>query len=205
MKKPINIIITLVLLSISFGSIAQQGNIADAFIKKMVKSLRDPKNVELTYTYQYDTNKEGQEGKAYMQGECYKIIMNEQQTISDGTLIWSYLVDDQEVMVSNASDGTDNTPFKLISTLDRDYTAKFMGTNEHGELSIELNNPKGQFKKVNVIIKKDGTLKSAEIIAEDSSKLTIEVTEMKTDQSFDDDFFTFDTKAHPDVEVIDMR
>ena len=52
MKKPINIIITLVLLSISFGSIAQQGNIADAFIKKMVKSLRDPKNVELTYTYQ---------------------------------------------------------------------------------------------------------------------------------------------------------
>lgn len=207
MKKTINIFITFVLLFASVGSFAQQNNIADIFIKKMVKTLRDPKNVELSYTYQFGTDKDAktQEGKAYMQGEQYKIIMNEQQTISDGSVIWSYLVEDQEVMISRANDGNDNTPFKLLSTLDRDYTAKFLGTNKENETSIELNNPKGKYKKVNVVINKDGTLKTAEILAEDNSKLIIEVTEMKTNQQYDEGFFTFDEKAHPEVEIIDMR
>jgi len=207
MKKSINILITFVLLLTSFSSFAQKGNLADALIKKMVNNLRDPKNVELSYTYQFDSGKDAkiQEGKAYMQGEQYKIIMNEQQTISDGTVIWSYLVADKEVMISHANDGNDNTPFKLISTLDRDYTAKFNGTDQDGVSSITLTNPKGQYRTVNVNIAKNGQLKNAEIISEDSSKLIIEVTEIKTNQKYDDSFFTFDEKAHPDVEIIDMR
>lgn len=140
-----------------------------------------------------------------MQGEQYKVIMNEQQTISDGNVIWSYLVDDQEVMVSNIDLEDMNTPFKLISCLDQDYTAKLVNTDKDHQSLIKLTNPKGQFKTVTVLIAKDGTLKNAEITADDSSKLIIDVTEMKTNQVFDDSFFTFDAKAYPDVEIIDMR
>lgn len=207
MKKSISILISFMLLSVTISGFAQD-NYANMLIKKMVKTIRDPKNVELSFTYyteQSGNSTQKQEGKAYMQGEQYKVVMNEQQTISDGNVIWSYLVEDQEVMISNVDQNDMNTPFKLISSLDRDYTAKLINTDKDHMSTIKLTNPKGQFKTVSVIIAKDGTLKNAEITADDSSKLIIDVTDMKTNQVFDDKFFTFDEKSHPEVEVIDMR
>lgn len=208
MKKNISILISLAMLMTTIGCFGQD-NLANMYIKRMVKSLRDPKNVELTYNYSYQQDASHtsgkQEGKAYMQGEQYKVIMNEQETISDAKVIWTYIVDDKEVMVSNANDGTDNTPFKLISTLDRDYTAKVLNTDKDMTTQIQLTNPKGQYKKVVVSVDKNGSLKNAEIYADDGSMLNIEITDTKTNQQFDDAFFTFDEKAHPGVEIIDMR
>jgi len=208
MKKNISILISLALLMTSICCFGQD-NMANTYIKKMVKNLRDPKNVELTYQYSYQQDashiSEKQEGKAYMQGEQYKIIMNEQETICDSKAIWTYIVEDKEVMVSNTDDGTDNTPIKLISTLDRDYTAKLLNTDKDMNSKIQLTNPKSQYKKVIVCIDKKGSLKSAEIYADDGGMLYIEITGIKTNQQFDDAFFTFDEKAHPDVEIIDMR
>ncbi len=48
-------------------------------------------------------------------------------------------------------------------------------------------------------------LKSADIYLEDGTKVVVTVEEMKYDQELDDKFFTFDTKKHPNVDVIDMR
>ena len=35
--------------------------------------------------------------------------------------------------------------------------------------------------------------------------MILNIIEMKFDQDLKDNFFTFDEKAYPDVEVIDMR
>ena len=48
-------------------------------------------------------------------------------------------------------------------------------------------------------------LKGADVYFEDGNKFVITVEEMKYDQELDDKFFTFDTKKHPNVDVIDMR
>ena len=124
MKKNISIIFSLVLLFSSINVFGQGKNMADPLIKKMIKNLRDPKNVEISFTYSYkfndgSKNTEEQEGTAYIEGEKYKILMKEQENISNALLVWTYLIEDEEVMISNASDGTENPPFKLITTLDR--------------------------------------------------------------------------------------
>lgn len=202
MKKHLSLL-TALLLSLSSLSFAQN---ADAKVKKIVQNLRDPKNVALSFTYQYviegNDNQETQKGEAFFQGESYKIIMKEQQTVSDGKTIWTYLVDDEECMVSNASEGTDNTPLKLLTTLDKDYTA----TDKPGGI-IELTNPKGEFKKIVLRhdLKRYDLLQGLDIIADDGSKLVINFLDTKTNQELEKDFFTFDEKAHPDVEIIDMR
>lgn len=203
MRKRFSILAGLLLLLTATAVMAQ--NNAHETVKKIAQSLRDPKNVEMTFTYQYvdDANNGSdlQEGKAYLQGEAYKVIMKEQENISDGTTIWCYLVDDQEVLVSNATEGTDNTPLKLLTTLDKNYQATFTSANQ-----IELSNPKGDFKKVIVKIdSKKNTLKSAEVFADDGSKLILNILETKFDQDLDDSLFSFDEKAHPDVDIIDMR
>lgn len=206
--KTRNIIACLVLLLATQVVTAQ--NNAEAIIRHMVDQVKGHKNMEMAFNYQISPDgknfSDNEKGHAWLQGEAYKIEMADQQTISDGKTIWSYLVDDEEVMVSKASDGTDNTPLKLLTSLDESYVATLSGIDAQGIATIELANPKGQYKRVTLKINTKKTeLKSADIYMEDGSKAVINVEEMKFDQKLDDKFFTFDTKKHPNVDVIDMR
>ena len=185
-------------------------NNAEAIIRLLVNQLKSHKNMEMTFNYQFSpdgkTLGESEKGHAWLQGEAYKVEMSDQQTISDGTTIWTYFVDAEEVMVSNASEGTDNTPLKVLTSLDESYVATLTGIDAKGIATVELANPAGQYKRVTLKINtKKVELKSADIYFEDGNKLVIEVEEMKFDQELGDKFFTFDTKKHPNVDVIDMR
>ena len=206
--KTKNIIACLILLFATQALTAQ--NNAEALIRLLVNQVKSHKNVEMVFTYQISPDGknlgDSEKGHAWLQGEAYKIEMAEQQSICDGTTIWTYLVDEEEVMVSKASEGTDNTPLKLLTSLDESYVATLTGIDTQGIATVELANPKGQYKRVTLKIdtKKIG-LKSADIHTEDDTVVTLTVSDMKFDQKLDDKFFTFDTKAHPKVDVIDMR
>ncbi len=201
-------IIACLLLLFAAQAVSAQNN-ADAIIRVLVDKIKSHKNVEMAFSYQIDSDKslsESLKGHAWLQGEAYKTELADQQTISDGKTIWLYLIDDEEVMVSNANEGTDNTPLKLLTSLNNSYVATLTNIDAQGVASIELANPKGQYKRVTLKINAKKTeLKSADIYMEDGSKVVITVEEMKFDQKLDDNFFTFDTKKHPKVDVIDMR
>ena len=201
-------IIACLLLLFAAQAVSAQNN-ADAIIRVLVDQIKGHKNVEMAFSYQIGSDKnlsESQKGHAWLQGEAYKTEMADQQTISDGKTIWLYLIDDEEVMVSNASEGTDNTPLKILTSLDKSYVASLTNIDAKGVATIELANPMGQYKRVTLKINTKKTeLKSADIYMEDGNKVSITVEEMKYDQKLDDSFFTFDTKKHPKVDVIDMR
>lgn len=206
--KTKNIIACLFLLMATQAVHAQ--NNADAIIRLIVGQIKSHKNVEMSFSYQISpdgrTFGESEKGHAWLQGEAYKIEMTNQQTISDGTTIWSYLIEDEEVIVSNATEGSDNTPLKLLTSLDDSYVASLTNIDAQGIAIIELANPNGPYKRVTLKIDtKNNTLKSADIYMEDDSKIVITVEEMKYDQTLDDKFFTFDASQHPNVDVIDMR
>ncbi|MBR6228045.1 MAG: outer membrane lipoprotein carrier protein LolA [Bacteroidales bacterium] len=202
-------IIVCIALVFAAQAVSAQNN-AEKIIRVMVDQMSSHKNVEMVFNYQISpdgkTLGESEKGHAWLQGEAYKIEMTDQQTISDGKTIWSYLIDDEEVMVSNASEGTDNTPLKLLTSLDESYVATLSGIDAKGIATIELANPKGQYKRVTMKVDTKKTeLKSADIYLEDGNKFIIKVEEMKYDQKLDDKFFTFDEAKHPEVDVIDMR
>ena len=190
-------------------AVSAQNN-AEAFIRLIINQLKSHKNVEMTFNYQISPDGknlgETEKGHAWLQGEAYKVEMADQQTISNGTTIWTYFVDAEEVMVSNASEGADNTPLKVLTSLDENYAASLTGIDANGIATVELANPAGQYKRVTLKINtKKVELKGADVYLEDGNKFVITVEEMKYDQELDDKFFTFDTKKHPNVDVIDMR
>ena len=190
-------------------AVSAQNN-AEAFIRLIINQLKSHKNVEMTFNYQISPDGknlgETEKGHAWLQGEAYKVEMADQQTISNGTTIWTYFVDAEEVMVSNASEGVDNTPLKVLTSLDENYVASLTGIDANGIATVELANPAGQYKRVTLKINtKKVELKGADVYLEDGNKFVITVEEMKYDQELDDKFFTFDTKKHPNVDVIDMR
>ena len=202
-------IITCIAFLFAAQAVNAQNN-AEAIIRLLVNQLKSHKNMEMTFNYQFSpdgkTLGESEKGHAWLQGEAYKVDMADQQTVSDGTTIWTYFVDAEEVMVSNASEGTDNTPLKVLTSLDESYVATLTGIDAKGIATVELANPAGQYKRVSLKINTKKTeLKGADIYFEDGNKLVIDVEEMKFDQELGDKFFTFDTKKHPNVDVIDMR
>ena len=205
--KARKIIIGLVLLLAAQAVNAQ--NNAEAIIRLMVNQMKSHKNVEMTYQYQVNAEgltTEAQQGKAWLQGEAYKVEMVEQQIISDSKTIWTYLIDEEEVMISNAADGVDNTPLKLLTSLDENYAATLTGMDAQGNATIELANPKGQYKRVTLKANASKlAINSLDVYLDDGTKLMITIDEMKFDQELGDKFFTFDTKKHPKVDVIDMR
>ena len=185
-------------------------NEGERIIRAMVEKMKSHKNVEMVFNFSINPNDndlgETEKSHAWLQGEAYKIEMAEQQTISDGKTIWSYLIEDEEVIVSNASEGSDNTPLKVLTTLDESYAATLSSIDAQGNAVIELANPKGQYKRITLKINAKKTeLKNVDIYMEDGSKVIVNVEEMKFDQQLDSNFFTFDAKKHPTVDVIDMR
>jgi len=211
MKKSITILAGLWLMLAA--SMASAQNTSDELVKATVKNIRDHKNVELTFDYQYaldDQNaSEKQQGTAYLQGECYKVQLIDQEIISDGKSIWNYIFDNEEVTLSNTSEGEDNTPLKLITMLDKDYTAKSI-TSEADKAQqlerIQLSNPKGQFKEITAVINpKEKLLKNIIFHFDDGSSMVLENIQMKFDQNLKDNFFRFDSKANPNIDIIDMR
>ena len=206
--KTKNIIACLFLLFATQAVSAQ--NNAEMIIRLLINQMKSHKNVEMTFNYQISPDEktviEGEKGHAWLQGEAYKIELADQHTISDGKIIWTYLIEDEEVMISNAADGVDNTPLKLLTSLDESYVATLAGIDPNGIATVELANPKGQYKRVTLKINtKKAELKSADIYMEDGSKAVVNIEGMKFDQELGNKFFTFDTKKHPKVDVIDMR
>ena len=202
-------IITCIAFLFAAQAVSAQNN-AETFIRLLINQMKSHKNMEMTFNYQFSpdgkTLGESEKGHAWLQGEAYKVDMADQQTISDGTTIWTYFVDAEEVMVSNASEGTDNTPLKVLTSLDESYVATLTDIDAKCIATVELANPAGQYKRVSLKINTKKTeLKGADIYFEDGNKLVIDVEEMKFDQELGDKFFTFDTKKHPNVDVIDMR
>ena len=206
--KTKNIIACLFLLFATQVVSAQ--NNAETLIRLLVNQMKSHENIEMAFNYQISPDGKNfgdkEQGRAWLQGEAFKLEMADQQIISDGKTIWTYLINDEEVMVSNASEGTDNTPLKLLTSLDESYVATLTNIDSQGNATIELANPKGQYKRVTLKINAMKTeLKSADIYMEDGSKALVNIEEMKYDQKLDDKFFSFDTKKHPKVDVIDMR
>ena len=182
---------------------------ASVLIHKTVNNIRSHNNFEVGFNYYLDAGNDlisTKNGQAWFQGDAYKIIMEEQHTISDGTTLWSYLVNDEEVMVSNTSDDPDNTPFKLLTTFDKDYTATYLPSSTKDESIVKLTNPNGPYESIELTINnKTNKVLAIVVRPQEGLPFVIHIDEWKFDQDFKEGFFTFDEKAYPNVDIIDMR
>lgn len=199
-----------IILTFMVGA-AQAQTMASELVKNTIDNINKHKNVEFVFDYDMSNETiavtESASGTAYMQGDAYKLEIEGQQIISDGKTLWTYLIDDEEVMVSNTTDD-DNiiTPIKMLTTYDKDYTIKYGKSNEKGIKVVEMSNPKGEFSKVTLKINEAKLeIVSATISNRSGDAFTIKIKKTVFDQDLDAKFFTFDEKAHPKVDVIDMR
>jgi chaperone LolA len=154
-----------------------------------------------------NTNK----GTFLMKGEQYHITIPGQEIISDGKTVWTYMKDAKEVQVSN-NNTTEQTmsPAKLFTNVyDKDYNYRHLTSRKVSGKAcdiIEMTPKKaGQFSKVELAIDKAGTIAGGNIFEKNGNQYQYTVSSATLNPALAASQFTFDAKAHPGVEVVDLR
>ena len=135
------------------------------------------------------------------------------QITCDGKTIWTYMVNSNEVNISNLDDSTDDLmdPSKIFSIYERGFNYKFVDESVDGGVpvyTIDLvpQKPTGDIQTIRIMIDKQKNLiHGANMTGKDGNKYRVTINQFKTDGIYADSDFVFDPAKYKGVEVVDMR
>jgi outer membrane lipoprotein carrier protein len=194
------------------GQDAKAKSILESASKKMnsMKTLKAGFALKLVGTggKVRDTKK----GSFLMKGAKYHITLTGQEIICDGKTVWTYMKDANEVQVStyNPSEQT-VSPTKLFTNFyDKEYSYRYLGTRKVAGKACDVIemlpvNKSKQFTKVELAIDNNSTITGGNIFEKNGNQYQYEVSSFTANASLADSQFSFDAKAHPGVEVVDLR
>mgnify|MGYP003547450432 CR=1 FL=1 len=203
MKKTLLLIIGI-LLSINLSA-----QTAEEFFNNVIEKTKSYNDVSIVFNYRI-INKEANihetmSGYASMKGDSYKLNVDGQEMISDGKVLWTHLIDDEEVMISEITEDDNNSPLAIIESFSNNVTVSFLENNAETK-AIEIKENDGEnFEKIILTTDKDLKIKKVHAYLSDGNEFVYEITEFTTNQNLPDSMFTFNESLYPDVEVIDMR
>ena len=153
-----------------------------------------------------------QTGTLFVKGNKYKVQLKNQEITSDNNTVWTYLKDANEVQV-NTYDPDENsiTPSEIFTIYEKDFLYAFTEEKKvNGKVIqyIELtphDKAKPYFKIRLGIDKSAKTVQSAVVFDKNGNRYTYEIKNFVSNPDLEDAFFSFDTKQHPGVEVVDLR
>jgi len=169
---------------------------------------------DFTYELRNEVNKVKEEvkGTFVMKKNKFKLKLADQEIYNNGTTVWTYLKDANEVNISDYSpDSDDITPEKVFTLYKKDYKYVFLREfTENGKVYEEIDlQPTDRSKKIFkirlVVNKKTKSIKSWEIFEKNQNRLKYTVNSIAYDIQVDDSFFVFDKKKHPKVQENDLR
>ena len=216
--------ISLIYLSIfcfifSFGAKAQQDPEAKKILDQVSSRTNSYSSITAGFSYHYKNiqSKEDQtqKGTICLKGKMYKLEFLNSEVYSDGTTQWNYMPEVKEVNVNNSDQNKKDfflsNPMELFSVYDKDYKYRLMGeVSENGKAAYQLElypfDLKRPYHRISITIDKASLqVIRAEVSGKNGDSYEITITSFRTDLKPADSYFRFDAKAHPGVEVIDLR
>ena len=207
MKKYFLLIISLLALSINL-----KAQSAEDVFQSVVDKLKSYDNIEIAFDYNMINTEAGiyetMEGIGYIQGEAYKLKIMGQDIICDGSTMWTYNADAEEVMISEVdkSDGG-GSPLAIINSYYENISAKFI-ENSTSTKKIEAKSLLGDENIDKIIITIDAKtleIKYLHVYDKNKNEFVYDITKFVTNQNLPVDFFTFKEADYPEAEIIDMR
>jgi len=214
MKKDIFFLIVLIA---GFNSAFSQADPkAEEILKSVSAKYKSYKSLTATFKLvinnEKDKTKENQTGSITIKENRYKLVMDNQEVISDGKTIWTFLKEENEVQVNDANTKKDAiTPSSIFTIYEKGFRSKFMGEKTEAGKTIEQielipEDAKKPYYKVQLSINKaDKYVMSANVLNRNGIHLSYSVDKFTPDAPAEESLFTFDKSKHPGVEVVDLR
>lgn len=202
----------------AIGATAQTDAAAKAILAQVSKKYKAYDVVKTDFTFTIENPdakiKESQPGTLYVKPKAnkYKVVLKEQELISDGKSQWTWLKEDKEVQLSEVDNSADAfNPAKIFTIHEKGFKYLHTGDSKVGSKTyhnIDLTPMDGNhsFFKVRLRIDKATKLiNNAVIFDKNGNRYTYAIKTFTPNVKVGDAFFTFDAKKHPGVEVVDLR
>ncbi len=186
--------------------------ILDAMSKKYKEITAFEANIAYTLINDVEKLNEKFSGKITVKGGKFKLVLDGQEIINNGTTMWTYLPDIKEVNIDNYDpEGEDINPAKIYDAYKKGFKYLYLEDKTiNGVLChvIDLVPEKkdAQYFKIRMNISaKDKSIQSWTMFDKSQNRYTYSITKFVPNIKVDDSFFTFDVSKHPGIEVIDLR
>jgi outer membrane lipoprotein-sorting protein len=209
-----------ILLALFFStvSIAQTDAKAITILDNMAYKYKAYKGVDIAFSLTMENAqediKETSKGNARVKGNKYKINIMGVETYYDGTNMWSYMVDAEEVNLTTPDPEDESTfdPSKLFTTYQDGYKIKYVREVFQHNRALHIidlfpKDVKGsEFSRIKLKVDKDkNTIYQMIRYGKDGNDYTITLSKISENKTLTDAMFKFNKAKHPDVEIIDLR
>ena len=183
---------------------------AEDFLNKVVEKMKSYNDISIIFNYQMINTGAGlyenENGFASMKGNSYVLNIAGQELISNGEILWTHLIDDEEVMISEVTEDNKTSPIAIVNAFTENISATFIESDDKDITTIEVTENEGDsFDRVYISVDKDMNIKKVYVATPDGNEFIYEITDYKTNLNLPDSMFIFNEEQHPNVEVIDMR
>ena len=173
--------------------------------------------MNIAFKYSMDNKQdnihESQEGTLLLKGKSYRLKMAGTEMYSDGKTLWTYLVDDEEVQISEPQyeEGT-LSPTNIFTIYEKGFKYQYVKEETKDGRTIQLINlfPEDADSKPyhTIKLRVDKAKKqiySIAIIGKEGDDYTYTILKLDANPKTTLADFKIDKAKHPDVEVIDLR
>ena len=202
---------------ISFEASAQKDPKAKAVLDAMSQKYQNMKGYTAGFDYTYsDAGGAGdrQSGELAVKGAKYRLKLPEQEIFNDGKTVWTLIQTDsyKEVTINDVTqmegELTPSNIYKMYQTgfnyrllADKTYQGKAVNVVE-----LIAQKPDAPFKQLKLMV--DKTTKDLlgwEMSDGVGGLFTYSFKNVKAAPNLPEDYFTFDPKKYPGIEIIDLR
>lgn len=213
MKK---LIITLVLafcVSLSWGQYDPKAfEILEAMGKKYKALTSFEANLVSSLTNETDGINEQFKGKITVKGDKFRLVLEEQEIINNGTTVWTYIPDAKEVNIDNFDPNSDDViPSKIYEVYKKGYKYLYIEDKTEAGVLCEIidlvpEKRDAQYFKIRMnIVKSDKSIQSWTMFDKSGNRYKHSISKFTPNVNVADSYFVFDPKKYPGVEVIDLR
>ncbi len=186
--------------------------ILEAMSKKYKAITAFEANLTSGMTNETEGVKEEFKGKITVKGDKFRLLLDDQEIINNGTTVWTYLPSAKEVNIDNFDPGSDDVnPTKIFEMYKKGFKYLYLADKTEGgvvceEIDLVPEKKDAQYFKIKMmIVKKDKSIQSWTMFDKAGNRYKYTITKFVPNIKLDDTFFTFDPKKYPGVEIIDLR
>ncbi|MBN8577141.1 MAG: outer membrane lipoprotein carrier protein LolA [Cyclobacteriaceae bacterium] len=213
MKK---VFLVLILISAGLAAHAQYDPKALEILEAMSKKYKSIASFEANLTSGLTNESEGVKeefkGKITVKGDKFRLVLDDQEVINNGTTVWTYLPAAKEVNIDNFDPSSDDVnPTKIFDMYKKGFKYLYLADKTEGgilceEVDLVPEKRDAQYFKIKMMIsKKDKSIQSWTMFDRSGNRYKYTITKFTPNVKVEDAFFTFDVKKYPGVEVIDLR
>lgn len=218
----------LLFLTTSTAAFAQKDAEAKAILNQVSAKYRAYNIVKSDFTFVIDNPQEQttvtQQGTIVVQSKTNKFKLSlysqdpaaknqvEQEIITDGRTQWTYNKKDKEVQVAKVDNADQNfNPARIFTIYEKGFKYIYTGSETlkgrvYQIIDLTPEDIDKSFFKIRLMIDKTKKeIYSALIFDKSGNKYSYTIKTFVPNVQVPESTFTFDTKAHPGVEVVDLR